>query len=187
MVVRRWLSKRGRGVDRHPSALRVTVRHARGSSLQHYHHFLLGVVVPLVNRLSGSWSKIDYVGIPSCGPLDRVVRELGIPRVHIVGRGHYRQPADAGRFGITVAEELPHGQDETRAEAWYYVADNDVFPETFMNFLGFDAHLKRVFYESHGEILTAEWWRGIQHRLRDGELLEVLPYHRHRVRVFSSL
>ena len=56
-----------------------------------------------------------------------------------------------------------------------------------MNFLGFDPHLKEVFIESHGEILTAEWWRGIQHRLRDGELLEVLPYHRHRVRVFSSL
>jgi isocitrate dehydrogenase kinase/phosphatase len=56
-----------------------------------------------------------------------------------------------------------------------------------MNFLGFDAHLKRVFLESHSEILTAEWWRGIQHRHQDGELLEVLPYHRHRVRVFSSL
>jgi hypothetical protein len=37
------------------------------------------------------------------------------------------------------------------------------------------------------EILTAEWWRGIQQRLREGDLLEVLPYHRHRVRVFSSL
>jgi isocitrate dehydrogenase kinase/phosphatase len=86
--------------------------------------------------------------------------------------------------------ELPqpeHDEDEMRAETWFYVADNDVFPETFMNFLGFDSHQKRVFVESHGELLTAEWWRGIQHRLRDGELLEVLPYHRHRVRVFSSL
>jgi isocitrate dehydrogenase kinase/phosphatase len=86
--------------------------------------------------------------------------------------------------------EIPqseHDEDEMRAETWFYVADNDVFPETFMNFLGFDAHLKHVFLESHGEILTADWWRGIQHRLLEGELLEVLPYHRHRVRVFSSL
>jgi len=37
------------------------------------------------------------------------------------------------------------------------------------------------------EILTADWWRGIQERLREGDVLEVLPYHKHRVRVFSSL
>ena len=80
-----------------------------------------------------------------------------------------------------------HDEDEMRADAWFYVGENDVFPETFINFLGFDPHLKQVFLEAHAEILTAEWWRGIQARLSEGELLEVLPYHRHRVRVFSSL
>jgi isocitrate dehydrogenase kinase/phosphatase len=86
--------------------------------------------------------------------------------------------------------EIPqssHDEDELRADAWFYVGENDVFPETFINFLGFDAHLKQVFLEAHGEILTADWWRSIQARLREGDLLEVLPYHRHRVRVFSSL
>ncbi len=80
-----------------------------------------------------------------------------------------------------------HEEDDMRADAWFYVGENDVFPETFINFLGFDQHLKQVFLEAHAEILTAEWWRGIQSRLKEGELLEVLPYHRHRVRVFSSL
>ena len=86
--------------------------------------------------------------------------------------------------------DLPQAQnpeDEMRGEAWYYVAENDVFPETFMQFLGFDEHLRNVFLQVHGEILTAAWWRGIQERLIDGDVLEVLPYHRHRVRVFSSL
>ena len=78
-------------------------------------------------------------------------------------------------------------EDDMRAEAWFYVAENDVFPETFLNFLGFDPHLKQVFLDAHAEVLTAEWWRGIQTHLREGDLLEVLPYHRHRVRVFSSL
>jgi isocitrate dehydrogenase kinase/phosphatase len=58
--------------------------------------------------------------------------------------------------------EIPsseHDEDELRAEAWYYVADNDVFPETFMQFLGFDEHLRNVFLQVHGEILTAAWWR----------------------------
>jgi isocitrate dehydrogenase kinase/phosphatase len=78
-------------------------------------------------------------------------------------------------------------EDEMREETWYYVGESDVFPETFINFLGFDPGLKRVFFEAHRELLTADWWRGIQHRLSDGDLLEVLPYHRHRVRVFSSM
>jgi isocitrate dehydrogenase kinase/phosphatase len=86
--------------------------------------------------------------------------------------------------------DVPQSQfaeDEMRAEPWFHVNDNDVFPETFMQFLSFDPDLKEVFLKAHGEIMTAEWWRRIQQRLRDGEVLEVLPYHRHRVRVLSSI
>ncbi len=85
--------------------------------------------------------------------------------------------------------ELPQAdndEDEMRAESWFYVADNDVFPETFINFLGFDDELRALFLHAHGEILTADWWRGVQERLRGGQVLEVVPYHAHRVRVASS-
>ena len=82
--------------------------------------------------------------------------------------------------------QAQHDEDETRAEAWFHVNDNDVFPETFIQFLGFDADLKAVFLRTHGEILTAQWWREIQQRLVEGDVMEVLPYHKHRVRVFSS-
>ncbi len=77
-------------------------------------------------------------------------------------------------------------EDEMRGEAWFYVADNDVFPETFMSFLGFEEALKEAFLRVHGEILTAEFWRHVQQRHQGGELMEVLPYHPHRVRVASS-
>ena len=77
-------------------------------------------------------------------------------------------------------------EDEMRAETWYYVADNDVFPETFLQFLGVEGRLREVFLEKHGEILTAAWWRDLQERLAGGDVVEVLPYHPHRVRVASS-
>jgi isocitrate dehydrogenase kinase/phosphatase len=77
-------------------------------------------------------------------------------------------------------------EDEMRAESWFYVADNDVFPETFLNFLGFEGRLREVFLEKHGEILEAGWWRALQERLQGGDVVEVLPYHPHRVRVASS-
>ncbi|MGH8249349.1 MAG: bifunctional isocitrate dehydrogenase kinase/phosphatase [Steroidobacteraceae bacterium] len=77
-------------------------------------------------------------------------------------------------------------EDEMRAESWFYVADNDVFPETFIRFLGFEGPLKQVFLDKHGELLEAAWWRALQERLAAGDVVEVLPYHPHRVRVASS-
>jgi isocitrate dehydrogenase kinase/phosphatase len=86
--------------------------------------------------------------------------------------------------------ELPQAEspeDEMRAEPWFHVADNDVFPETFLQFLGFDDRLRDLFLEKHGEILEAGWWRALQERLGTGDVVEVLPYHPHRVRVASSV
>lgn len=86
--------------------------------------------------------------------------------------------------------ELPQAtsdEDDMRGETWYYVADNDVFPETFINFLGFNDELRDAFLKAHGEILTADWWRGVQERLRADDVIEVLPYAAHRVRVAGSL
>jgi len=78
-------------------------------------------------------------------------------------------------------------EDEMRAEAWFYVGEHDVFPETFINFLGFNDAQRAALLRMHGEILTASFWRGVQQRLREGEVVEVLPYHPHRVRVAGSL
>ncbi len=77
-------------------------------------------------------------------------------------------------------------EDEMRGEAWFYVADNDVFPETFINFLAFNDQQRAAFLKVHGEIVAAAFWRGVQERLQEGDVLEVLPYHPHRVRVASS-
>ncbi len=61
-----------------------------------------------------------------------------------------------------------------------------MFPETFLQFLGLEGRLREVFLEKHGEILEAGWWRELQGRHAAGDLVEVLPYHPHRVRVASS-
>ncbi len=77
-------------------------------------------------------------------------------------------------------------EDEMRAEAWFYVGEQDVFPETFINFLAFDDAQRAALVRTHGEIFTAAYWRRLQQRLSEGEVLEVLPYHAFRVRVASS-
>jgi isocitrate dehydrogenase kinase/phosphatase len=82
--------------------------------------------------------------------------------------------------------EATNPEDEMRDEAWFHVNDNDVFPETFLRFLAFDDAQRAAFLRVHGEILAADFWRSVQHRLIEGEVLEVVPYHPHRVRVAGS-
>ena len=78
-------------------------------------------------------------------------------------------------------------EDEMRAEPWYYVGEHDVFPETFINFLGFTAAQRELFMSAHGEVLTSGFWRHIQERLARGEVLEVVPYNPHRVQIAAAL
>jgi isocitrate dehydrogenase kinase/phosphatase len=77
-------------------------------------------------------------------------------------------------------------EDEMRGEPWFYVGEHDVFPETFINFVAFDAAQREALLRTHGEIFAARFWQQVQRRLLEGEVLEVLPYHPHRVRVASA-
>ena len=71
--------------------------------------------------------------------------------------------------------------DEMRPGAWFYVGPNDIFPEQFIDFLGFKAYGKQAFLEHHGDLLTPEYWNSLKQRLEAGEIFEVLPYAvRHR-------
>ena len=66
-------------------------------------------------------------------------------------------------------EEMHHG-------AWYYVADEDVFPEQFPRFLGMTAAQREVLLRVHGEIFQVGWWQALQAGLREGRGVDVPPY-----------
>jgi isocitrate dehydrogenase kinase/phosphatase len=67
-------------------------------------------------------------------------------------------------------------EDELSAESWFYVADNDVFPEEFRSFLGLPQRLTPVFVARHGDLFGVEFWRDMQARHRAGEVLDLYPY-----------
>ena len=69
-------------------------------------------------------------------------------------------------------EEMHHG-------AWYYVAENDVFPEQFPRFLGLTPEQRAALLEVHGEIFDVTWWQALQTRLRAGGYADVPPYPEH--------
>ena len=71
-----------------------------------------------------------------------------------------------------------HHEEEISAEPWFAVNAEDVFPETFLNYLPFSEDQFEAFREHHAELLRGEFWRGVQERIRRGDLLEVMPYVR---------
>jgi isocitrate dehydrogenase kinase/phosphatase len=66
--------------------------------------------------------------------------------------------------------------EEMQSEAWFFVDEDDVFPEQFISFLGLDPDQLEVFLENHGALLTPGFWRDIKRRHEAGEVLEILPY-----------
>jgi isocitrate dehydrogenase kinase/phosphatase len=173
--------------------------HVEGEELAIDHLYIerrmtpLNLYVRTATREQAEKAVLDYgqairdLAITNIFPGDLLLKNFGVTRHGRVIFYDYDELCLVTDCRFREVPESRYDEDEMRAETWYYVAENDVFPETFLNFLGFDPHLKKVFVDAHGEVLTADWWRGIQARLREGDVLEVLPYHKHRVRVFSSL
>ena len=74
--------------------------------------------------------------------------------------------------------EASFDEDEMRPDSWFYVRENDIFPEEFIKFLAMDKDLKALFLSVHGELLTADYWRDIKSQHLDKHILDVVPYYR---------
>ncbi len=75
--------------------------------------------------------------------------------------------------------EIPQSDDildDMRADTWYYVGKNDIFPEEFIKFLSMDDELRDLFLETYPELLTADYWRDIKAKHLSGDLSLVVPY-----------
>jgi isocitrate dehydrogenase kinase/phosphatase len=71
-------------------------------------------------------------------------------------------------------------EEEMAAEPWYYVGELDVFPEEFTAFLVPPAPLRDIFLGAHADLLTVDYWRGMQQRQKAGEVMDVFPYRASR-------
>ncbi|MNC60917.1 Isocitrate dehydrogenase kinase/phosphatase [compost metagenome] len=69
-------------------------------------------------------------------------------------------------------------EDELASEPWYSVSPNDVFPEEFRHFLCGDRRIRQVFEEMHRDLFEADYWRGLQQRIRDGHVEDVFAYRK---------
>jgi isocitrate dehydrogenase kinase/phosphatase len=59
---------------------------------------------------------------------------------------------------------------------WYDIAPNDVFPEDFKRFMIGRADVKEHFLDYHKDLFDPNYWKNIQKKIREGELLHAFPY-----------
>jgi|SRR5581483_11649746 isocitrate dehydrogenase kinase/phosphatase len=66
--------------------------------------------------------------------------------------------------------------DELASETWFFVGENDFFPEEFGKWLGLAPQWKQVFLEHHADLFDTPFWDDVKTRLQAGEVLDILPY-----------
>lgn len=72
--------------------------------------------------------------------------------------------------------ECPYPEMELSGEPWYSVGRHDIFPEEFASFLLNNPKVRQIFLAHHRDLLTASYWKSLQTRIREGEVIEHFPY-----------
>ena len=67
-------------------------------------------------------------------------------------------------------------QQMMASEPWYSIDDHDVFPEEFLLFVSSRPERRKLFTKHHKDLLDADYWRGVQDRIRGGGFGDVFPY-----------
>lgn len=109
-------------------------------------------------------------------PGDMLLKNFGVTRSGRVVFYDYDELTLLGGVRFRHLPEPVHPEDEMRAEPIWGVGDRDVFPEEFRHFLGLPAPLREQFVDAHADLFDPEMWRDIQHRLGEGEAMEIPPY-----------
>ncbi|CAN5155800.1 bifunctional isocitrate dehydrogenase kinase/phosphatase [soil metagenome] len=117
-------------------------------------------------------AAIKELGATGIFPGDLLLKNFGVTR-H--GRVVFYDYDELTTIDRVVFRRLP--DDESMGdEPTFGVGPDDVFPEEFIRFLGVDGELKKAFLSNHRDLLTADWWLGVQKRVAARELIDIFPY-----------
>ncbi len=113
-------------------------------------------------------------------PGDLLLKNFGVTR-H--GRVVFYDYDEISPLTDIVFRDLPSSGDDDDDDGWgggsepsFFVGEHDVFPEEFGTFLGMRGAAREAFLSAHADLLTASWWRGLQQRVRAGEIVDIYPY-----------
>ncbi|CAD5109641.1 bifunctional isocitrate dehydrogenase kinase/phosphatase [Zestomonas carbonaria] len=111
-------------------------------------------------------------------PGDMLLKNFGVTRHGRVVFYDYDEICFLTEVNFRKIPPPRYPEDEMASEPWYSIAPNDVFPEEFPPFLFADLQQRRLFSKLHGDLYDAEYWKGLQEKIRAGKVIDVFPYRR---------
>ena len=123
------------------------------------------------------WAIKD-LAVSNIFPGDFLLKNFGVTRHGRVVFYDYDEicPLTSCKF-----KKLPQSSsydDELSSEPWFYVDENDVFPEEFRKFMVLPEPLREVFMSHHGDLFEVDFWRQTQAAIKAGKLTHIYPYNR---------
>lgn len=109
-------------------------------------------------------------------PGDLLLKNFGVTRLKRVVFYDYDEIGFLTDYNFREIPEARDDFDEFSSEPYFHVGPNDIFPEEFMRFLIGDRKLKSIFLELHGDLFAIKFWRGMQKKIKNRELIDIYPY-----------
>jgi isocitrate dehydrogenase kinase/phosphatase len=109
-------------------------------------------------------------------PGDLFLKNFGVTRHGRVVFYDYDEITLVTRCRFRRLPEPRHDEDETAAEPWFQVGDDDIFPEEIIRFLGIPEELRAPFLAVHGDLFDAPFWQAVQDCHAQGVVIDVFPY-----------
>jgi isocitrate dehydrogenase kinase/phosphatase len=142
----------------------------------------LDVYLPEAEPSEAASAVIDYgnaikdLAVSNIFPGDMLLKNFGVTRHRRVVFYDYDELCPLINCHFRKLPPPRTIEDELESDPWFFVDDNDVFPEEFPRFLGLAPDLRQVFTEHHSDLFGVEFWQKAQAAIRGGEIIRVLPY-----------
>ena len=142
----------------------------------------LDIYVRQASRQEAEAAIIDYghaikdLARSNIFPGDMLLKNFGVTRHGRVVFYDYDELVFLSECNFRRFPEAQTPEQEMASEPWYYVADNDIFPEELLRFLGIPNPLKPVFTAHHNDLLDVVFWHHMQASIAQGVIADILPY-----------
>ena len=159
-----------------------------GNNLLLGHVYIERRVRPLnlyINEMSDDDTKramIDYgqaikdLAKTNIFPGDLLLKNFGVTKYNRVVFYDYDEVSLVTECNFRDIPESDNIEDEMQEDCWYYVGENDVFPQEFINFLSMNDTLQETFIKYHKDLLSTRYWRNIKDKHLAGEVSPVITY-----------
>jgi isocitrate dehydrogenase kinase/phosphatase len=142
----------------------------------------LDIYLPEAEPSAAASAVIDYgkaikdLAVSNIFPGDMLLKNFGVTRHRRVVFYDYDELCPLIDCHFRKLPPPRTTEDELESDPWFFVDENDVFPEEFPRFLGLAPDLLDVFMEHHSDLFDVEFWQKAQAAIRGGEIISVLPY-----------